>query len=71
MTGWAILWDMDGTLVDSEPVHAMAFDAAVQALDLNVPDGFHDRLIGQSGEQVHSARVLQTGSATSLSLIQL
>jgi len=58
----AVLWDMDGTLIDSEPVHALAFDAALNELGLAVPNGFHDTLIGQSGENVHRALVLQTGT---------
>lgn len=59
----AVLWDMDGTLIDSEPVHAVAFAAAVQELGLTVPDDFNDRLIGSSAEQVHRALVAQTDAA--------
>ena len=61
MTRRAILWDMDGTLIDSEPVHEMAFDAAVHELGLVIPDGFHEELIGADGEQVFQALVERTG----------
>lgn len=66
MTRRAILWDMDGTLVDSEPVHALAFDAAVQELGLSVPQEFNDSLLGASAEQVHRALVAQTGTGIGL-----
>ena len=50
----AILWDLDGTLVDSEPVHELAFDAAIKELGLTLPSGFHDELLGSSGQDVHA-----------------
>jgi beta-phosphoglucomutase-like phosphatase (HAD superfamily) len=31
-----ILWDLDGTLVDSEPAHSAAFDAALRDFGLDV-----------------------------------
>lgn len=66
MTRRAVLWDMDGTLIDSEPAHALAFDAALADLGLSVPHSFHDAQIGASAEQVHQALVAQTGSSVSL-----
>ena len=51
----AILWDMDGTLIDSEPVHGKAFDAAVAELGLSFPPHFHDQLLGRSSAEVHAA----------------
>ncbi|WP_415183981.1 HAD family hydrolase [Phaeovulum sp.] len=66
MTQRAVLWDMDGTLVDSEPVHARAFAGAVKELGLTLPEGFTEGLIGSSAEQVHRAMVAQTGTEISL-----
>ncbi|WP_289041933.1 HAD family phosphatase [uncultured Aliiroseovarius sp.] len=66
MTRRAILWDMDGTLIDSEPVHGLAFDAAIRALGLIIPDGFHDDQIGADGEHVFQALVDQTGISMGL-----
>jgi len=66
VTRRAVLWDMDGTLIDSEPVHAMAFEAAVRELGLTVPHDFHDSLVGSSAEQVHRALVALTGTGISL-----
>jgi HAD superfamily hydrolase (TIGR01509 family) len=53
----AILWDMDGTVLDSEPAHDAAFHGAIDALGLELPEGFHDLLLGASGDQVHAALV--------------
>ena len=58
----AVLWDLDGTLVDSEPAHAAAFEAALRELGLRVPTGFHDGLLGASEDRVHAALVAQTGT---------
>ena len=54
----ALLWDMDGTLLDSEPVHRRSFVDAARAQGLTLPETFHDALIGQSEEAIH--RILQT-----------
>lgn len=59
MTG-AILWDMDGTLLDSEPAHAAAFNDAIAELGLSVPRGFHDALLGASADSVLAALVEAT-----------
>ncbi len=52
MKARAILWDLDGTLVDSEPVHAAAINAALAELGLTVPDTFHSALLGCSADKV-------------------
>lgn len=57
----AILWDMDGTLIDSEPAHGAAFDDAVAELGLAVPPGLHGQFLGASLQDLHSALVDQTG----------
>lgn len=58
----AVLWDMDGTLLDSEPAHAASFLDAVQGLGLGVPPGFHDQLLGASSDRVHAALIGATGA---------
>ncbi len=50
----AVLWDLDGTLVDSEPIHGRAFRKAVRDLGLVLPDTFGPSLIGQSDDAVHA-----------------
>ncbi|SDX54954.1 HAD family hydrolase [Litoreibacter albidus] len=62
----AVLWDMDGTLTDSEPAHAAAFDAALTELGVTVPAELHDGLLGSSGDKVF--RALQ--AATDIALTQ-
>ncbi len=63
----AILWDMDGTLINSEPAHEAAFDAAVEALGLAIPAGTHDALLGSSFIEVHQKIVELTGTDLTLS----
>ena len=42
----AVVFDMDGTLVDSEPLYREAFVAAGSELGVGVTAAFHDRLVG-------------------------
>lgn len=53
MTLKAILWDMDGTLVDSEPAHEKAFYDSLTSLGVSVPAGAHDAMLGSSFVEVH------------------
>ena len=57
----AILWDMDGTLIDSEPAHEQAFDEALISLGVTVPAGTHDSMLGSSFVEVHQKVVDLTG----------
>ena len=66
MTLKAILWDMDGTLIDSEPAHEQAFDESMASLGVTVPPGTHDALLGSSFVEVHQAVVNATGLDLSL-----
>ncbi|MEX3013969.1 HAD family hydrolase [Gymnodinialimonas hymeniacidonis] len=53
MTIKALLWDLDGTLVDSEPVHERALVAALQEVGLDPPEDMHARVIGKSADAVY------------------
>ena len=66
MTLKAILWDMDGTLIDSEPAHEQAFDEAMISLGVTVPPGTHESLLGSSFVEVHQKVVAVTGLNLSL-----
>jgi HAD superfamily hydrolase (TIGR01509 family) len=57
----AVLWDLDGTLVDSEPLHSQATAAALDGLGLRPPVGYGDDLLGVSEEGVHSALIERVG----------
>lgn len=65
MTFKAILWDLDGTLVDSEPAHQAAFDDALAELGLSVQPDFHARMLGMNEAGVHEALIKETGAAIS------
>lgn len=64
----ALLWDMDGTLLDSEPVHRLSFVDAAQAHGLTLPEDFHEGLIGKSEDAIHA--ILGTEHGLTLPLAQ-
>lgn len=49
----AILWDVDGTLVDSEPLHEAALVQALHGLGLTPPADFHQHIVGRDAREVH------------------
>ena len=49
----AILWDVDGTLVDSEPLHEAALIRALYNAGLEPPSDFHQHIIGRDALEVH------------------
>lgn len=56
MTGMpkAVFWDMDGTLVDSEPLHTEALEAGMRSFGLTPPPDLHDRVLGKTALQVYA-----------------
>ncbi|MBZ9762582.1 HAD family phosphatase [Mesorhizobium sp. CA8] len=46
MTPKAVFWDMDGTLVDSEPLHEAALAAALRSVGIAPPPDLHERVLG-------------------------
>ena len=62
----ALLWDMDGTLLDSEPVHRLSFVDAARACGLALPEAFHDGLIGKSEDAIHAILGAEHGLSLSL-----
>ncbi len=58
----ALLWDLDGTLVDSEPVHGLAFAGAIAELGLTVAEDFFARTLGVNEARVHEMLVAETGT---------
>jgi HAD superfamily hydrolase (TIGR01509 family) len=61
MTLKAILWDMDGTLIDSEPAHQKAFLKALDSLGVSVGFGTQKEMLGLSSVEVHQRVVELTG----------
>jgi HAD superfamily hydrolase (TIGR01509 family) len=53
MTPKAVFWDMDGTLVDSEPLHDAALVSALHSVGLTPPADLHERVLGQAAGPVY------------------
>jgi HAD superfamily hydrolase (TIGR01509 family) len=49
----AVLWDIDGTLLLSEPMHFRALRHAAGTEGVEVPDDFHHEIIGRSAHVVY------------------
>ena len=49
----AVYWDMDGTLVDSEPLHDEALAAALKSVGIAPPRDLHERVLGQAAWPVY------------------
>lgn len=49
----AVYWDMDGTLVDSEPLHDQALSAALESVGIVPPADLHERVLGQAALPVY------------------
>jgi HAD superfamily hydrolase (TIGR01509 family) len=61
----ALLWDLDGTLVDSEPVHHLAVTDALAGLGVTAPPELHAALLGRSAAEVHAHCVAAFGITVS------
>lgn len=53
MTPKAVFWDMDGTLIDSEPLHEQSLVAALRSLGIDPPEDLHERVIGVAAFPVY------------------
>ncbi len=53
MTPKAVFWDMDGTLVDSEPLHDAALVSAMRSVGLEAPGDLHERVLGKTAAFVY------------------
>ena len=53
MTPKAVFWDMDGTLVDSEPLHEAALVAALRSVGIAPPVNLHERVLGVAAAPVY------------------
>lgn len=49
----AVIFDMDGTLIDTERVAQQAWDLAQAETQIHLPQGFYETLIGRSGRDSH------------------
>ena len=53
MTPKAVFWDMDGTLVDSDPLHEAALVSAMRNVGLVPPADLHERVLGVAAWPVY------------------
>ncbi len=65
MTLAAVLWDLDGTLIDSEPIHIAALADVLAQAGLVIPPDLHAWLVGLSARQVHDVLFDRLGLALS------
>jgi HAD superfamily hydrolase (TIGR01509 family) len=63
----AVLWDIDGTLADSEPAHEQSFIEACRECGLELPENFHGQLVGKSDEETFAWLVSNCGLQLPLS----
>lgn len=61
----ALLWDLDGTLVDSEPVHFLALSDALAAGGVAAPPELQRTLLGSAPAETHAYCVATFGLALS------
>lgn len=57
----AILWDMDGTLIDSEPAHHEALNYIAAQIGVIVPKKFHIAMTGSTLKDVYNAFIRLSG----------
>jgi beta-phosphoglucomutase-like phosphatase (HAD superfamily) len=62
----AILWDIDGTLVDSEPLHEAALVRALATLGISPPPDFHELVAGRDAASIHAWCVEHLGVGVGL-----
>lgn len=66
MSRKAVLFDMDGTLVDSEVLHFETLAAAVESFGYAVPDGYAERVTGRTIGDCHALLAELVGFAPPL-----
>jgi beta-phosphoglucomutase-like phosphatase (HAD superfamily) len=57
----AVLWDMDGTLADSEPLHRRSFAVTMRAFGVEPPEDFHQGIVGRPESEGHAWLCRVTG----------
>jgi HAD superfamily hydrolase (TIGR01509 family) len=70
----AQLWDLDGTLVDSEPVHLAAFTDVLAEMGVAAPPDFHQMMFGRALPDVCALSIQRFGlnaTVAELSALQL
>lgn len=50
----AVLWDLDGTLVDSEPLHEQTLVMSLERENISPPADLHERVVGLPATRIHA-----------------
>jgi beta-phosphoglucomutase-like phosphatase (HAD superfamily) len=56
-----VLWDMDGTLIDSEPIALDALYMALSEVGVAAIPGLHDRVLGLPADEIYAWLVAEHG----------
>ncbi|WP_244112720.1 HAD family hydrolase [Burkholderia gladioli] len=64
----AILWDMDGTLADSEPLHFASLSAALHHFGVQADEALHALTVGMTGRDAYRFCVERYGQAFDFAL---
>jgi HAD superfamily hydrolase (TIGR01509 family) len=51
----AVIFDLDGVLIDSEPLHAMADNQLLKETGIDVPENYFDRFVGWTNKAMWEA----------------
>ncbi|WP_108259099.1 HAD family hydrolase [Mangrovicoccus ximenensis] len=57
----ALLWDMDGTLIDSEPLHEHVLSEALRSLGIEPDPQLHDKVLGMAADAVYDWLCAESG----------
>lgn len=57
----AVFWDMDGTLIDSEPLHERSLLSALAGLGIEPPADLHEKVVGVAARPVYDMLVAEHG----------
>ena len=53
MHEWGVLWDLDGTLVDSEPLHEETLVMSLETEGIAPPPDLHELVVGMPAKLIH------------------
>lgn len=70
MTIAAVVFDMDGLMLDTEPIYKRAWQAASAALGFPIDDGFYATFVGRPNAQCERDLLVRFGSAFPLELFR-
>ena len=70
MHEWGVLWDLDGTLVDSEPLHEETLVMSLETEGIAPPPDLHELVVGMPAKLIHETFRERYGLAKTLSAVK-